>query len=123
MNTFRGSATIAGWAGQVGLPACPLFPCMKESDAEVRRSMDALEAEYWTVVGLCVKLRREAAGWSQAELARRTGLSRSEVQYIENARRHPKTGTLRRLCAAFRISLLEFMAQEDRMEWERRAAR
>ncbi|MBP8256023.1 MAG: helix-turn-helix transcriptional regulator [Opitutaceae bacterium] len=58
---------------------------------------------------------------TQAQLARGGGLSPSEVQHIERGRRHPKTETQRRLCAALGITLLELMAEVDRVqrEWER----
>lgn len=80
--------------------------------------MCMIEERHWRAVGHCVRERRKAMGWTQHTLAKETKLSRTEIQYIESGRRHPKTGTLKRLCAAFRISLLEFMAQTDRVEHE-----
>ena len=86
--------------------------------AFTKREMDRIEDRHWQALGLVVCERRKGMGWSQEELARRTGLSRSEIQYIERGLRHPKSGTQRRLAAAFGISGIELAAQVDRVEAE-----
>lgn len=47
---------------------------------------------------LCVVLReaREALGWSLGELARRSGLNRQAITFIERGARRPTTETLSR---------------------------
>ncbi|MFZ4593292.1 MAG: helix-turn-helix domain-containing protein [Verrucomicrobiaceae bacterium] len=91
---------------------------------QVLRQMNEMEERYWRVIGHCVRERRRALHWSQADLAARTGLSRGEIQHIESHRRNPRVGTLKRLCKAFGISYMEFVAQTERVEQEwLRAAR
>lgn len=76
------------------------------------------EDRHWRVLAHCLKRRRLAAGLSQQDLADRSGLSISEIQHIEHGRRHPKTGTQKRLCLAFGISHLELMSEVERVERE-----
>lgn len=72
-------------------------------------------------IGLCVRGRRQRAGWSQRELARRARLSPSEIQHVENARRDFGIGTLLCICAALAISAVELLAEAQRVvsAWER----
>ncbi len=88
-------------------------------------TMDAIEERHWQVIAHCIQQRRLALGLSQEQLATLAGLSRAEIQHIEHARRHPKSGTLRRIIAVFGISLIEFHAQVDRVEheWQARTPR
>src|SRR5262245_46830207 len=48
-----------------------------------------------------VQERRAASGWSQAELARRSGLSRAAVSAIETHRAVPSTAAALALAATF----------------------
>lgn len=83
-------------------------------------AMNEHEDRHWRVLAHCLKQRRHTAHLSQQVLADRSGLSISEIQHIEHGRRHPKTGTQKRLCAAFGISHLELMSEVERVEreWE-----
>ena len=55
--------------------------------------------------GECVKELREGHGWSQRELARRTGLSNAEICRIETGqRKDPGIRTLCRLCMVFDVT-------------------
>jgi transcriptional regulator with XRE-family HTH domain len=49
-----------------------------------------------------VKARREA-GMTQAELGRRTGLHRTEISYLEHAKRMPRLDTLVKLCDSLEV--------------------
>ena len=52
-----------------------------------------------------IKARREELGWSQAELARRAGVSRAHIVLIESGERAPSMKTLRRLFSALGLLL------------------
>jgi len=65
---------------------------------------------------------RSAAGLSQAELARRSGLSRSYVSEVENSKRPaPKAQTVQRISSALELdeggaaSLLDLAEREQRL--------
>ena len=49
---------------------------------------------------------RQERGWSQAELARRVGLSRNEISNIECCATNPKLETLRRIAEALGMRLV-----------------
>jgi len=55
-----------------------------------------------------VRREREARNWTQKELAREAGLSRSAVQKIETGERKPNLATAKKLARAFGISIDEF---------------
>jgi transcriptional regulator with XRE-family HTH domain len=46
---------------------------------------------------------RHRAGMTQAELGRRTGLHRTEVSYLEHAKRIPRLETLVKLCDSLEV--------------------
>lgn len=50
------------------------------------QDMNAYEEQHWRVLGMCIWARRKALGWSQQDLAEATGLSRTEIQYIQAGR-------------------------------------
>lgn len=57
---------------------------------------------------------RDATGWSQSELSRRSGVSQYSITRIENAHTaHPRRGTVRKLARAFGVGLEEFLAGPD----------
>jgi transcriptional regulator with XRE-family HTH domain len=64
-------------------------------------------------IGERLFLYREAVGWSQSEVARRTGLSRTTVVNTENEATYPSMPTLRRLSRVFGVSLAEFLSDEE----------
>ena len=55
-----------------------------------------------------VRREREARNWTQKELAREAGLSRSAVQKIETGERKPNLATANKLARVFGVSLDEF---------------
>ena len=56
-----------------------------------------------------LRARREAAGISQVELARRSGVDLSHINKIENARRDPTTSMLLRLARAIGTTPAELL--------------
>lgn len=53
-----------------------------------------------TLVGGLVRQARESRGWSSAEFARRAGVSRDRLVWLERGERRPNSETLRRLAVA-----------------------
>jgi transcriptional regulator with XRE-family HTH domain len=56
-------------------------------------------------VAIELRRRRELLGWSQAETARRSAISRTVINEIEAGNRMPHTGTYQKLRAALGLSL------------------
>lgn len=52
-----------------------------------------------------LRRRRQLLGWSQAEAARRSGVSRTVINEIERGRRVPQTRTYEKLRGALGLSL------------------
>lgn len=65
--------------------------------------------------GLARRLRalRNERGWSLAELAERSGVSRATLSRLENAEVSPTASVLGRLCAAFGLTLTRLVASVD----------
>lgn len=60
------------------------------------------------MLGRVVKTERERRGWSQSELARRSGVTQGHIAQIESGKRQqPNQDTVERLAAAFGTSLAE----------------
>ncbi len=60
-------------------------------------------------------LWRNVRGWSQDELARRSGVSRSAIATAETGRRQPRLSTVRRLAWTFGLTTEEFLHGEVSM--------
>jgi transcriptional regulator with XRE-family HTH domain len=58
-------------------------------------------------------LYRDSAGWSQVELAKRAGISRTSVVLTESGQTAPRLPTLRRLARAFGVSVDEFLSDRE----------
>ncbi len=58
------------------------------------------EDPFYIALGIAVQMRRLAFGLTQQQLADAAGISRSEVQFIENAKRRETLQTMRRCCRA-----------------------
>lgn len=56
------------------------------------------------MLGMRITLLRAEKGWSQAELARRIGVSASAVSMYEQGRREPSLGLLVRLAREFGVT-------------------
>lgn len=71
---------------------------------------------FYVVLGRVVAERRKALGLTQDQLAHEAGISRAEVQFIENAKRRVKLDTIRRCC----LALSDIWLAEVFMEVQRR---
>ncbi|MCV6625539.1 MAG: helix-turn-helix domain-containing protein, partial [Cellvibrionaceae bacterium] len=59
-------------------------------------------------LGLRLQLLRERNGWSQRELAKRSGVTNSVISTIEQGRVSPSISSLEKILAGFPVSLREF---------------
>ena len=73
------------------------------------------EAQFSVRLPFQIRALREKHGWTQAELAKRMGTSRSQISQIEQVGIGPRSlKMLYKLCAAFDISLLiQFVSFRD----------
>jgi transcriptional regulator with XRE-family HTH domain len=64
-----------------------------------------------TFIGAKIKFLREAVGWSQSELARRTGgnVTSAAISQIESSGREPTLTTLNSLACALNVPILTFL--------------
>jgi transcriptional regulator with XRE-family HTH domain len=60
-----------------------------------------------------IKLEREARGWSLAELAERSGVSKGMISKIERTEASPTAALLGRLSAAFGLTLSTLLARAE----------
>jgi transcriptional regulator with XRE-family HTH domain len=60
-----------------------------------------------------LKLEREARGWSLADLAERSGVSRGAISKVERGEASPTAGVLVRLADAFDLTLAGLMARAE----------
>ncbi|WP_269714143.1 helix-turn-helix domain-containing protein [Caulobacter sp. NIBR2454] len=68
------------------------------------RSIDPLDIR----LGRLIRARRRAAGWSQAALGRRIGVSFQQVQKYESGANRVSAATLHALAAAFEVPTASF---------------
>jgi len=61
-----------------------------------------------------LKTEREARGWSVAELAERSGVSRAMISKVERAEASPTAALLGRLSGAFGLTLSALLARAER---------
>jgi transcriptional regulator with XRE-family HTH domain len=55
---------------------------------------------------------REDAGWSQSELAKRSGVTSSAISMIENGLRSPSLIVIRKISEAFKMSVSEITGEK-----------
>lgn len=72
-----------------------------------------MDVEREVNVGERLFLYRDATGWSQAEVAKRAGISRTSVVLTETGETRPRLPTLRRLARAFGVSVEEFLSNRE----------
>ena len=60
-------------------------------------------------VGKRIRKLRDKAGFSQAQLAKKTGLARATVNRIETGKTLPSLSTLRKLAEVFNLSVTELL--------------
>jgi transcriptional regulator with XRE-family HTH domain len=67
-------------------------------------------------LGLAVKARRHELGTTQLQLALDSGLHARWISNIENGKRNPSLGSLRRLAAGLDLSASELIARAESLE-------
>lgn len=67
-----------------------------------------------TEVGSAIARRREAKGWTQAQLAEAAGLSQPYVSQVEAGTREPSLVVLRDLAKALGVTVDELLREEGR---------
>ncbi len=66
-----------------------------------------------SLIGHRVRERRKEVGWTQAELARRTGLSSAAISQIESGDRNPSGEVAARLAEALRVTADYLLGKKD----------
>jgi transcriptional regulator with XRE-family HTH domain len=63
--------------------------------------------EFFREIGHRLRVRREALGWTQAELARRCGLHKAYIGFVERGERNVSLINLRRIVKTLRVRLAD----------------
>jgi transcriptional regulator with XRE-family HTH domain len=71
------------------------------------------DEECFREIGHRLRSRREALGWTQAEVARRCGRHKAYVGFVERGERNVSLINLRRIARVLRIRLSELMKGLD----------
>jgi transcriptional regulator with XRE-family HTH domain len=72
-------------------------------------------------IGELIKRLREERGWSQAELARRAGITQAMISYLETGKRSwhlLSVGAAQRLARSLGVSIGYFEASDDESQME-----
>lgn len=78
-------------------------------------AMDALEQRYLKLQGHVIRTWRIDQHLTQEELADAAQISRTEEQYVEQAKRNAKPGTLKRLCKALDHDYVELVHRVEHL--------
>lgn len=71
---------------------------------------------FQVVLGLAVKARRQELKLTQEQLANNSDLHQRWISNVENGKRNPSYGSLRRLAAALDLTTSELVAQAEQIE-------
>lgn len=82
----------------------------------------ATSPTFQAALGLAVKARREELKLTQEAVALRADLHQRWVSNIENGKRNPSYGSLRRLAAGLDLSASELLARAEQIESQARPA-
>ena len=63
-----------------------------------------------------IKKQREARGWSEYQLAERSGLPQSTISSWYKKEMTPSFASLEKICEAFGVTLSQFFAEGDMVE-------
>ncbi|HEX3763237.1 MAG TPA: XRE family transcriptional regulator [Kofleriaceae bacterium] len=75
--------------------------------------MDTIVDGASTRLASTIKAEREARGWSQADLAARSGVSKAMISKVERAEASPTAAILVRLAAAFELTLATLLMRTE----------
>jgi transcriptional regulator with XRE-family HTH domain len=67
------------------------------------------DEEFFREIGHRLRSRREALGWTQAELARRSDLHKAYIGFVERGERNVSIINLRRIARLLRVRLSDLM--------------
>ena len=71
---------------------------------------------FQTALGAAVKARREELGLTQEQLDLRTDLHQRWISNVENGKRNPSYGSLRRLAAGLGLTVSQLIARAEQIE-------
>jgi transcriptional regulator with XRE-family HTH domain len=71
------------------------------------------DEEFFREIGHRLRGRREAQGWTQAELARRCDLHKAYIGFVERGERNVSLVNLRRIAKVLRVRLAELFKGLD----------
>ena len=75
--------------------------------------MNLDDEEFFREIGHRLRERREASGWTQAELARRCRLHRAYIGFVERGERNVSLINLRRIARILRVRLSDLLKGLD----------
>ena len=75
--------------------------------------MDTLVDNTEAGIARRIRLERDARGWSQAELADKSGVAKASISKIERGEMSPSAGILARLAAAFDLTLAGLLLKAE----------
>lgn len=78
--------------------------------------MQQVQKDPVQAIAMRVKIEREARGWSLAELAERSGVSKAMISKIERCEASPTATVLGRLSGAFGLPLSVLLALAERVQ-------
>jgi transcriptional regulator with XRE-family HTH domain len=76
--------------------------------------MSTIVTDVTTALAARLKTERDARGWSVAELAERSGVSRAMISKVERAEASPTAALLGKLSGAFGLTLSALLARAER---------
>jgi transcriptional regulator with XRE-family HTH domain len=71
------------------------------------------DEEFFREIGHRLRGRRQGLGWTQAELARRCGLHKAYVGFVERGERNVSLINLRRIAKVLRVRLSDVLKGLD----------
>ena len=105
---------IVNWSVQSLVGKEPFIrPLMSQSPQSVAARLDAMVSRYLQLLGQYINERRCQLHMSQEQLARASGLSRTEIHKIEHGRTSEQVATMVRVCHGLRIAYGELVAHMD----------
>ncbi len=67
-------------------------------------------------IGGRIEKKRKDAGWTQTELAEKSGVAPSAISQIENNKRHPSTIVLKKIANALSVSMDYLLGEKEEDE-------
>lgn len=90
-----------------------VFPLETEQNISYKRRMDTILDESASQLAQRIRLERDMRGWSLADLADRSGVSKAMISKIEREEVSPTAAILGRLAAAFDLTLAALLLRAE----------